>query len=143
MKKLIAVLLIMIMIPVCSCAATISDFNVNALICGESSLDESTAKPFSDMTMYTAGGCSISFKMDGDNIEKIYVQGDGISFLAYSMAAVRCFDDSLDDLIENSGRLFSVYLLARQGEDQFGKILTGEMFAVSPYKNEYIFMITK
>lgn len=134
-------MIIICLIPVCSFAATISDFNVNALICGESSLDESTAKPFSDMTMYTAGDCSISFKMSGDNIERIYVQGDGISFLAYSMAAVRCFDDSLDDLIENSGRLFSVYLLARQGEDQYGKTMTGEMFAFSPYNDEYIFMI--
>lgn len=141
MKKPLIIIVLLCFICSIATAETIHDFDVKAIVCGESSIDLSTAVELNGMTMYKAGDCQVVFKMKGDEIERIYVMGDGVQFLAYSMAAVMTFDPSTDNLSENAGRLFSLFIFARTDPEQYGKILTGETFTVQQYNGAYLFTI--
>ncbi len=143
MKKLIAVILIICILPTWAFALDLTAFNTNAYICGEKErLDESTGKQADPYIVFTANDCLIGFQEENDTITHIVVQGDGSHFLAYAMAAILVFVGDYKSFNENAGALLSCFLLARGGDK--GQALyttTGQAIYIQPHNDEYFFTI--
>ena len=141
MKKFMCIAIIICILPVCSFAVDLTEFNTNAMVCGEEAIDESTAVITDTITTYTAGNCKFGFKEENNEISRIIIQGNGISFLAYAMAAIMVFDDSPDSFVENSGKLFTAFLLLRSSDEQYNRISTGQLILLKHIDDEYFFTI--
>ena len=143
MKKLVAAIMIICILPACSFALDLTAFNANAYVCGEKEmLDETTGKQADPYIVFQANGCLIGFQEENDKITQIVVQGDGSHFLAYAMAAILVFADDYKSFNENAGTLLSCFLLARSGEK--GQALyttTGQAIYIQPHNDEYFFTI--
>lgn len=143
MRKMIAVILIICIIPTWAFALDLTAFNANAYICGEKEmLDESTGKQSDPYIIFSANDCLIGFKEENNTITNIVVQGDGSHFLAYAMAAIMVFIDDYKLFNENAGILLSCFLLARGGDkEQVLYITSGQAIYIRPHNNEFFFTI--
>lgn len=143
MKRIVCLVVVACLIPVCSFAVDISRFNDNAMYLGEEAIDESSVSKFGDSFLCTIGNIKIMFDEDGNRIKRVTVQGDGTSFLSYAMAAIMVFDNRTATFADNAGKLFSSYLLAKTNGLQSAFISTGEFFIINPVDGEFYFTVGK
>lgn len=145
MKRVLCVVLIACLVPACSFAVDLADFNEHAMSLGEKKVGEADAHKIGEVTVYTAGNCSLIFNEDNENaIESIILQGNGISFLSYAMAAIMLFDNNPVAYSDNAGKLFYSFLLARTNGMQQAYTSSGAFFYISSLENgEFYFMIMK
>lgn len=120
----------------------LSEFNMYASVFGEPEF--TTDGTYVDgYTLYKADGCTVAFWDENLTITRIAVIGDGVPFLAYSMAAIMFFCPDSAYYTENAGNLFSSFILARSNGDQYGATNTGMMFAIQKRESDYMFIIGK
>lgn len=143
-KRIICALLILFMLPACAFALDLDDFNMCAYIFGEPEIDPSSGKTVKNYVMFESDGCTVSFKEENGTIMNISVNGDGVPFLAYSMAAIMVFDPDSANLTSNAGQLLSMFLMNRkESEETYGTIAAGGFFAIGKNENGYIFIVGK
>ena len=145
MRKLIAVILIICILPTCAFALDLTAFNTNAYICGEKEgLDESKGNQSDPYIIFSANDCLIGFLEENDQISNIVVQGDGSHFLAYAMAAIMVFVGDNDLFAENAGTLLSCFLLVRgSGKEKMFYTTAGQVIYIRPHNDEYFFTVGK
>ena len=143
MKRMISLLLVLCLFPVCACALDLDSFNEYAEIFGESSLDESKGISANGLTIFMGKPCNVTFSEEEGVLKRIIVDGDGASFLAYSMAAIMAFDPSSENYAANAGQLLSAFLLCRTSGESYGKISTGELLLIQKQDNGYFFTVGK
>lgn len=141
MRKLFALILIVFLIPVCSFAVDLTEFNVNAIVLGEEAIDESTELQAGGFITYSANGCKIGIKEENNEIVRFVVQGDGIPFIAYSMAAIMVIDNNDASFSENAGKLMTSFFLLRSSDEQYNVISTGQVILLKHINGEYFFTI--
>ena len=141
MKKVIAIALIICLVPACSYALDLSEFNANAVMLGEKEIDLSTEGRLGNYITYTSNGCQIGFVEQENQISNVLLDGDGVSFLAYAMAAIMLFDDNANTFRENAGKLLAAYLLLRTSDRQYDIISTGQAFVLMRIDDACIFTI--
>lgn len=143
MKKFMCIAIIICILPVCSFAIDLTEFNANVVALGEEAIIESSAEKTGNTVIYTAGNCKFMFDEEGNTITRIIVQGNGTSFLVYAMAAIMVFDHNPNAFDENAGKLFSSFLLAKNNGLQSKFVSSGEMFIINPIDNAFYFTIGK
>ena len=141
MRKAIAIALIVCLVPACSYALDLSKFNANAVMLGESEIDLSTEGRLGNYITYTSNGCRIGFVEHENQITNVLLDGDGVSFLAYAMAAIMLFDDNADTFRDNAGKLLAAYLLLRTSDRQYDIISTGQAFILMRVDDACVFTI--
>ena len=139
MKKVILIALVLCLLFSCAYADMKEDFNSNTVVFGSLPLLDSMAKEKGEYTIYEVKGCKITFKGE----ERIFVQGEGTEFLAYSMAAILTFEPGKGNFKDNAGLLLAYYLLSRDGTQQTWTTPGGLLALIQPDEKEFIFAIGK
>lgn len=140
MKRIACVLCILCLLPVAASADRLGDFNLYAQAFGEPIL--SGGQDNGKYTVYESDGCRISFQ-EGETV-RIYVEGDGIPFLAYAMAAVMAFDPSAGNYTRNAGRFFSLFLLSRSDTETHAEYTeTGGLMGIRRKDSGFLFYVGK
>ena len=142
MKKIICILLVLCIFPVCAFALDLDEFNVFASVVGVSELDINEAKVSDFHYGFVKEGCKIYIdeKVKG-KIDGIYIIGKGDSFLAYCCAAIHVFDQHTSSS-SNYGQLLTMYLMAHTTEEyQAGETQNGYLFFIQKTDGEYMFLI--
>ena len=135
MKRIICIVLIACLVPACSFAVDLTEFNANATMLGEEAIDKSTEEITETFIMYSCGGCQFGFKEENNQISRIVIQGDGISFLTYALSAILMCDDDVDAFDLNAGKLFTAYLVVRGGGQYYDRISSGQLFIIRDYED--------
>lgn len=144
MKKLLCLLLALCLLPACAFAVSVEDFNMYASIFGEPELDTSSGKTSNSYIFFESEDCIISFKEENGEIKTIIVNGDGIPFIVYSMAAIMAFDQDSSNFTDNAGRFMTMFLLNRTAtETETGYLPAGYYYAFSKDERGYVFLIGK
>lgn len=144
MKRIICIVVIACLVPVCAFAVDLTRFNTIAITLGEEAIDETSASKTGDVLVYTAGNCTFIFDDDGNTITSVILQGNGTSFLSYAMAAIMMFDNNPATFADNAGKLFSAFLLAKTSGLQRAFISTGEFFILNSLGDgNFFFTIVK
>lgn len=136
MKRFLCLVMFVCLIVSCAYADNESDFNEYAMTFGSLPLLETMATTNGDYKIYEFNGCKVTFKGE----ERIFVQGDGIDFLAYCLSAIMTFEQD-STLKDNSGLLFAFYLLSRDGTQQSWTTPGGLVALVQQDGQEYLFAI--
>ena len=140
MKRFLCAVIILCFVPIFAVALDLSEFNACSAVLGAPELDLSDAKTVDEYTRFISDKCFIFFVEDGGNLQSIYIDGQGDSFLAYCCAALHLFDPS--GSTNNHGQLLTMYLMAhRDAEHQAGQTTNGLFMFVEPSDNGYLFMI--
>ena len=144
MKRFVCALLVLCLIPVCAFCVDLDEFNMYASIFGEEELDADSGQTQDSRTFYRPGDCIVAFNEKGSSVNSIMVNGDGIPFLAYSMAAIMYFDPSSENYSANAGQFFSTFLLCRnKSEESYGSLVNGEYIVVEKIDKGYMFIVGK
>lgn len=141
MKRFVCALLILCLLPICSNALDLSEFNAMSYVLGASEIDESKLKINGKYSGIMQDGCSIYFIEESGKLNQINIYGEGDKFLAYCCAAIKMFDPN-GDTTTNHGKLLTMYLLAHMHtEYQAGQTTNGKFFFVEPDEKGFVFMI--
>ena len=144
MKRFLCTLLVLCLIPVCVSAVDLSDFNMYAYIFGEDEIDLSAGRTSKAFTIYESNGCTIAFKEEDGEIKTIVVEGDGLPFVSYAMAAIMFFAPDSSDFVLNSGRFLSQFLMfRRKQETEMGTLSTGANFQITTSDKGALFMVMR
>lgn len=143
MKRIACLILVACLLPVCAFALDLDNFNTYASIFGESELSANGALSANGLTIIKAGTCRITFNEDGNTLKRIIVEGDGVSFLAYSMAAIMQFDPDSANYASNAGQLLSAFLLCRTNGEGMGNTVSGNLIYIQKSDSAYYFTIGK
>lgn len=139
MKRFVCFLVLACLAVSCAFADNFDDFCTYAAVFGSTPPTKSKATNTGIYTMYTVENCLITFKEESG----IFVQGDGIDFLAYCLAAIMTFESDSSKFRENSGLLLGHYMLSRGGEMKTWETVGGLTALMSPEENDYIFAVGK
>jgi hypothetical protein len=143
MKRLACLFLVVFLLPACACALDLDSFNTYAAVFGEAELSESGAISANGLTVIKAGACRVTFSEDGDTLKRIIVEGDGVPFLAYSMAAIMQFDPDSANYADNAGQLLSAFLLCRSSGEGAGKTVSGNTIYLQRSDTAFLFTVGK
>ena len=143
MKRILCIVLIACIFPACAFAVDLSEFNSHLEFLGNEAIDETTAVVGDEFITFSAGNCKLGFKEEGNEISRVVFQGDGASFLAYALAIIMTFEEDIQSITEDAGKLLAAYLRARDGEEQYYYISSKKLFIIKQYGNEYLFTIGK
>ena len=141
MKRVICIVLIACLIPACSFAIDLRDFNLNAMVLGEEAIDTASTVVSGKFITVSAGGCNFGFEEEENRISRIIVMGKGESFLAYAMASIMTFDDSSESFVENAGKLLVAFFLVRSEKTQLANTSAGQLFLIEQLGDDYYFTI--
>ena len=141
MKRIICIVLIACLVPACSFAIDLKEFNTNAMVFDMEAIDETTAVVSGRFTTFSVGDCKFGFEEKENQISRIIVQGKGEPFLAYAMASIMTFDDNSDAFVENAGKLLAAFLLVESDDTQYSRISSGQLFLIKKIGDEYYFTI--
>ena len=119
MKKLIAILLVLLMIAPSALALDISDFNDYAVIFGEKELKggEPSSGGQSTFTWFEYDGGEVAFREVDGELNAIAVYGKDGAFISYCCAAIMTSDSNADNAIQNLGT-FMLCLQLKKGEEE-------------------------
>lgn len=139
MKRFLCVLVLVCLVLSCAYADNVKEFSEYAVVFGSLPPLDSMSEQDGEYTVYTVKGCKITFKGD----ERIFVQGDGVDFLAYCMSAIMTFEPDGKKLKDNAGLLFGNYLLSRGGDMKTWDTAGGLTAMIKPDETEVIFAVGK
>ena len=143
MKKLLCLLLALCLLPACAFAVDIDDFNTYAYVFDVPELGESVGES-NGYVFYESDGCIISLKEENGEINSVVINGDGISFMAYAMAAIMVIDSDSSHLSDNAGQFISMFMMNRNKEKEtYGYLAAGGFFVISKNDKGYIFLAGK
>lgn len=142
MKRLVCVLLILCVLPVCAFGIDFDGFNQYAEVFGAKEIDPSSAIQANGLSFCSVGGQRVTFSEDDGALKRIFIEGDGVDFLAYSMAAIMMFDSS-ENYSANAGQLLSAFLLSRSENESYGTTVSGCLFLIQKQDKGYVFTIGK
>ena len=143
MKRFLCALLILCFVPICAFALDLSEFNIYASVLGSPEINEDELKSSGKYKGITQGDSNIYFEEDENELNSIFVDGNGEDFLAYCCAAIHVFDPN-GDTTRNHGQLLTMYFLARtKTEHQTGETSNGLYFFIEPSEKGFLFMIGK
>ena len=141
MKRLLCVLLILCVLPVCASALDLDEFNTCSVVMGASELDIANAKIAGQYTGFIQDNCFIYFDEEGGKLKNIFIDGQGDSFLAYCCAAIHVFDLN-GDKTRNYGQLLIMYMLSHTEEGhRTGQTSNGTFFFMEQSEKGFMFMI--
>ena len=124
MKRFLCALLVLCLIPVCVSAADFSDFNMYAYLFGEEEIDFASGVASGNFVICHSDGCTVSYKEEDGEVKTIVVEGDGLPFVAYAMAAIMFFEPDSSSYIINAGRFLSAFLLFRRDHEPVTRQVT-------------------
>ena len=116
MKKLIAILLVLLMIAPSALALDLTDFNMYAEIFGENELKDgaSTQTKNGVFTFFKVEGGQVAFREVDGILNSICVYGKGDAFITYCCAAIMAVDQDSGHAVQNFG-FFTFYLQMKKG----------------------------
>lgn len=143
MKKLACIILTLCLLPVCAFGIDFDGFNQYAEVFGANTINSSTAIQTNGLAICTIGSQRVTFSEDEGELKRIFIEGDGIDFLAYSMAAIMMFDQASENYTANAGQLLSAFLLSRSEKESCGTTVSGHLFLIQKQDKGYVFTIGK
>lgn len=140
MKRFFAALLACLLIASVASAATVRDLSDYAAVLGGSELKNGDARdPY---IRFIQDGCTITLKLDQDEVVAAFIDGSRDPFLAYCSAALCIFDP--DERMNSLGQFLTMYLLAHTQEGhQDGQTSSGIFFFLEPSEDHMTFTIAK
>ena len=143
MKRLLCAVLVLILLPVLAVASDFEEFNLYASVLGANELDPEKSRSSDVYTQYEQDGCSVGFEMKDGSVSSVFIDGDGVSFLAYCCAALHIFDPD-GSATSNHGQLLTAYLLSKNADEySAGQTTNGKYFFVTYADGQYSFMAVK
>lgn len=143
MKRLLCAVLVLILLPVLAVASDFDDFNTFASVLGANELDPEKSRSSDVYTQYEQDGCSVGFETENGSIKSVFIDGDGVSFLAYCCAAIHIFDPD-GSATSNHGQFLTSYLLSKNADEySAGQTTNGKYFFVTYENGQYSFMLVK
>lgn len=139
MKRVLCVLVFACFVLSCAYADNVHEFSEYALVFGSLPPLDSMSEQDGEYTVYTVKDCKITFKGE----ESIFVQGNGVDFLAYCMSAIMTFEPDAGKLKDNAGLLFGNFLLSRGGDMKTWDTAGGLTAMLKPDETEVIFAVGK
>ena len=144
MKRLLCVILVLCLFPAYALCVDFDSFNAYAAVFGATEIDPSKALEAKGLTICTVGAQRVTFSEHEDgSLKRIFIEGDGVDFLAYSMAAIMMFDPSSDNYAVNAGQLLSAFLLSRTQSESAGETVEGNVFLIQAQNKGFVFTIGK
>ena len=140
MKRFFSVLLCCLLIASVASASTVRDLSDYAAVLGGSELKNGDARdPY---IRFIQDGCTITLKLDQDEVVAAFIDGTGDPFLAYCSAALCIFDP--DERMNSLGQFLTMYLLAHTQEGHHdGQTSSGIFFFLEPSEDHMTFTIAK
>lgn len=144
MKRLACLLLVLILIPVCSSASQVTDFDLDeynrcaAVFLASPMVFKHTEN---GMDFFMAEGCAVAYSHDGNKMQ-FGITGSNVRFISYALAAVM-YVSKERDFSRNAGLFLEAYLDCVNGlkEDAILAFPTGEAVNVSRYDDGYMVLI--
>lgn len=139
MKRIVCLILIVCLFPVCASALDLEVFNTFAGVFGEPELSGGVVD--GKRTTFECDGCSVQFMDENGKTYCIYVVGTGDSFVRYSAAAIMTLYPDSSTFAYNCGQFMSAYLFAKEGEDGESLSAAGHLMLVRKRKTDYVFAV--
>ena len=137
MKKLIAILLVLLMITPSALALDLTDFNMYAEIFGENELKGGVSSQTKNgvFTFFNFEGGQVAFREVDGSINSISVYGKGDIFITYCCAAIMAIDQDSSHAVQNFG-FFTFYLQMKKGnmdgeKDEIFSLANGSTCGIS------------
>ena len=120
----------------------LESFNDYAAVFGVSEISMDSGVDEEGCWMFEADGVALGFFHEAENVTSVVVEGDGIPFLMYCMAAI--LSGNAEYLERDAGYFFSMYLLTRaNGEEHYNKTTLMRTMYLAPSEKGYRFIILR
>lgn len=145
MKRIVAVLLFLCMVPLCASASGyLEDLDIYAELFGVPEISSAPKETVHGKTIYTVGGGFVGLEESSGELESVSVFGTGDNLLIYAVSAICVMEGTNDNFTQNCGILLSSYLICRMnGEEQFANTKGGLFYLIQPYNDGYMVIIQR